>query len=254
MARPFPCRPLFGPGRPAAPPPDSGQPPPTPGKSHHLTPAPARVPRTAALPATGTLPATVTAAPAPVPQDAPAGLRRFPAGPRVPAGPLVPTPPLTPAVAGSVNLTIPLQTLLGMSSQPGEVAGLGPLTPAATSGILAAARAGGAAVRWCVTVTDHHGRPAGHGCAAGQPQQPNPGRWGFSLTVQALETGDCAHTRQSAADKPPPKLRHLIQARHRTCCFPGCGRPARLCELDHTLAYNAGGRTCQCNLAETCNL
>ncbi len=210
MARPFPCRPLFGPGRPAAPPPDSGQPPPTPGKSHHLTPAPARVPRTAALPATGTLPTTVTAAPAPVPQDAPAGLRRFPAGPRVPAGPLVPTPPLTPAVAGSVNLTIPLH--------------------------------------------DHHGRPAGHGCAAGQPQQPNPGRWGFSLTVQALETGDCAHTRQSAADKPPPKLRHLIQARHPTCCFPGCGRPARLCELDHTLAYNAGGRTCQCNLAETCNL
>ncbi len=106
---------------------------------------------------------------------------------RVPAGPLVPTPPLTPAVAGSVNLTIPLQTLLGMSSQPGEVAGLGPLTPAATSGILAAARAGGAAVRWCVTVTDHHGRPAGHGCAAGQPQQPNPGRWGFSLTVFAGE-------------------------------------------------------------------
>ncbi len=186
-----------------------------------------------------------TRRPVPAPQDAPAG-------PLLPAGPLHPTPPLTPAVAGSVNLTIPLPTLLGLSSQPAEAAGFGPLTPAATNGILAAARAGGAAVRWCVTVTGQHGQPAGHGCATRKPQQLNPGIWGFTLTVHALETRDCAHTRQSAAYQPPPKLRHLIQARHRTCCFPGCGRPAKQCDLDHTIPYGAGGLTCECNLAPLC--
>jgi hypothetical protein len=51
---------------------------------------------------------------------------------------------------------------------------------------------------------------------------------------------------------PPAPLRHLIQARNPTCGFPGCRRPARQCDLDHTVAYHQGGRTCECNLAPLC--
>jgi hypothetical protein len=47
-------------------------------------------------------------------------------------------------------------------------------------------------------------------------------------------------------------LRHLIQIRQRTCAFPGCGRPARGCDLDHTVPYESGGPTCLCNLAPLC--
>jgi hypothetical protein len=51
---------------------------------------------------------------------------------------------------------------------------------------------------------------------------------------------------------PPRSLRHLIEVRHRTCGFPGCRRPAAGCDLDHTVPYDQGGRTCECNLAPLC--
>ncbi len=211
------------------------------------------------------------------PQGASAGLRQLPAGPHFPAGPQLlagpqlpagpqfppesqlragpqlPAPPLVAPLAGSVNLTVPLQTLLGMSSQPADVAGFGPLTPAVTEEILAAARVGGPAVRWCVTVTDQHDRPAGHGCAARQPAPRQPGDWALTVQVRAFAGDNCDHYRESPSYKPPPLLRHLIQARHKTCTFPGCGRPARQCDLDHTIPYGAGGRTCECNLAPLCD-
>jgi hypothetical protein len=67
-----------------------------------------------------------------------------------------------------------------------------------------------------------------------------------------LETSGCAHLRESAGYRPAPSLRHLIRIRQRTCAFPGCGRPARGCDLDHTVPYEQGGRTCECNLAPLC--
>jgi len=41
----------------------------------------------------------------------------------------------------------------------------------------------------------------------------------------------------------------LITIRQPTCSFPGCRRPAVRCDDDHTLPYDQGGRTCECNLA-----
>jgi hypothetical protein len=32
---------------------------------------------------------------------------------------------------------------------------------------------------------------------------------------------------------------------------PGCGRPAARCDLNHTIAWHAGGVTCECNIAPT---
>ena len=70
--------------------------------------------------------------------------------------------------------------------------------------------------------------------------------------MQTLQTGACSHVRQSARYRPPLSLRHLIVLRQRTCSAPGCRRAAVHCDLDHTIPYDDGGRTCECNLAPLC--
>jgi hypothetical protein len=67
-----------------------------------------------------------------------------------------------------------------------------------------------------------------------------------------LESGSCTHQRESPRYRPSPSLRHLVAIRQRTCAEPGCQRPAHRNDLDHTLAYARGGRTCECNLAPLC--
>jgi hypothetical protein len=69
-----------------------------------------------------------------------------------------------PELAASVNLTIPLATLLDQAQRPGLGHGLGPLDPALARD-LAAAAARSPHSTWCVTVTNAEGIAIGHGCA-----------------------------------------------------------------------------------------
>ena len=162
---------------------------------------------------------------------------------------------LPPGLAGSVNLTIPLTAWLGLTGQPGDAAGHGPLD-AGTSRGLAALLAARPASRWCLTITGDSGRAIGHGCARAGPgppgQRSNPRGWLAGITIRWLQTGACGHARETAACQPSPALRHLVKNRHRTCTFPGCRRAARRCDDDHTIPYHQGGRTCECNLAPLC--
>ena len=70
--------------------------------------------------------------------------------------------------------------------------------------------------------------------------------------LQILESDTCGHGRHSAGYQPPALLRTIVMVRQRTCCFPSCRRSARRCDLDHTVAFDKGGRTCECNLAPLC--
>jgi hypothetical protein len=162
---------------------------------------------------------------------------------------------LPAGLAGSVNLTVPLATWLGLSGQPGEAAGHGPLD-AATTRDLATRLAGRPGNPWCLTITGQDGRAIGHGCARAGPGPPAPGGdprpWLAGVKITWLETGTCGHARETAAYQPSPALRHLIKTRDRTCAFPGCRRPARHCDDDHTIPHDQGGRTCECNLAPLC--
>jgi hypothetical protein len=88
--------------------------------------------------------------------------------------------------------------------------------------------------------------------AAGPAGAAGVAAWVAGLELEWLETGVCAHRRESAGYRPPGSLQHLIRVRQAACAFPGCGRPARRCDLDHTVPYEAGGRTCECNLAPLC--
>lgn len=162
-------------------------------------------------------------------------------------------------LTGSVHLTMPLATWLGRSDGPGEAAGYGPLDADACRA-LARQLGASSGTRWTVTLTYPDGRPAAHAAAATGPGPPgmrgSPGpqvaAWLKSLRFDWLERGICSHSRQTTAYQPGVRLRRLIQVRHRTCTFPGCRWPARRCDIDHTIAFEQGGVTCECNLEALC--
>ena len=184
------------------------------------------------------------------------------AGPAAPGGPDPAAPgspshwPAGPAgLGGSVNLTLPAATWLGLADSPGEIAGTG-AADAGTCRDLAAGLAAQPAARWCLTLTDRNGRAVAHGCARAGPGPPGPAAdprsWLVQIPLATLESGTCTHRRETTAYRPSPTLRHLIKIRDRRCGYPGCRRPATRCDDDHTLAHHQGGRTCECNLYPLC--
>jgi Domain of unknown function (DUF222) len=62
----------------------------------------------------------------------------------------------------------------------------------------------------------------------------------------------CSHTDAVAGYRVPDSMREFLQARDVTCRSPVCRQPARHCDADHTIPYDKGGRTCRCNLGNTC--
>jgi hypothetical protein len=188
----------------------------------------------------------------------PAGLLPGADGPAAAAAPAPAGPaPAGPAsgLRGCVTVTIPLSTWLGRDLAPGEIGGFGAADGSACRE-LAARLAADRRNRWCVTITGAAGQAVGHACARAGPGPPGtPGgtdAWLSRLTVNWFERGGCSHRRERPGYRIAPALAHLIKIRHRTCCFPGCRRAARRCDLDHTIPYHSGGRSCECNLAPLC--
>ncbi len=52
--------------------------------------------------------------------------------------------------------------------------------------------------------------------------------------------------------RPSAALADFIRCRDLTCRFPGCGKPADFCDVDHTVPYDAGGPTHASNLKLLC--
>jgi hypothetical protein len=170
---------------------------------------------------------------------------------------------------GSVNLTMPLSAWLGATDAPGEVAGFGaiPADDARALAKLLSARPGN---RWCLTLTGQNGRAVAHGCALiadpgaskirtgvtsaappGAPARAGP-PGALTITVTPLAQGTCRHEREGPGYQPSNALRHALHVRQRTCSAPGCRRDATRCDLDHTIPYAQGGRTCECGMAPLC--
>jgi hypothetical protein len=112
----------------------------------------------------------------------------------------------------TVQVTVPLTSLLGLDEQAGELTGYGPI-PAETARRLAAHGT------WRRLVTD-------------------------PVTGVLLDYGRARYT-------PPPDLVDHVTARDRTCRWPGCDKPAVGCDLDHTLPY-PHGPTAAGNLGPFC--
>lgn len=120
----------------------------------------------------------------------------------------------TPAVRATVNVTVPVLTLLGLSDEPATLDGCVPID-AETARMLAAS-----APSFTRLLT-------------------------HPITGALLEVD--RGTYRVTAD-----LRRAVLARHPRCVFPGCGRRAVECDLDHTTAAAHGGATCAGNLKPLC--
>ncbi|WP_239334637.1 HNH endonuclease signature motif containing protein [Frankia sp. CiP3] len=117
-----------------------------------------------------------------------------------------------PPVRVEVGVVIPLPTLLGLTDAPGELVGYGPI-PAGLARELAAQAS------WRRLLTD-------------------------PVDGSVVEVGRRRF--------PSPGLARHVRARDRTCRFPGCGKAARACDLDHVRAYGEGGATAAGNLVAVC--
>jgi hypothetical protein len=113
----------------------------------------------------------------------------------------------------TVNVTIDLPTLLGLSENPGQLAGYGAI-PASVARALASDG------KWKRFITD--------------PQ-----------TGALLDYGRETY-------QPPQALIDFLIARDRTCRFPGCRRSAALSDLDHAQSWEEGGTTSLENLGALC--
>ena len=118
------------------------------------------------------------------------------------------------SVGVTVALTIPVMTLLGHSGQPALLEGIGPID-------LDTARR----------------------LAAGAPSITRLLTDPVTGTVLGM---DPTQYRSSAA------LKRFLALQDVTCDFPGCGRRAATCDLDHTVAWAAGGTTAAANLSHRC--
>jgi Domain of unknown function (DUF222) len=165
-------------------------------------------------------------------------------------------PAAGPRPGGTINLTLPLLAYAGLDDSPGEAAGYGAID-ARTGRELAGLLARDPATRWCLTVTGPDGHAVAHACAR-PARAPETGRmairWAAGLRerLQFLESGSCAHPRQAPGYVWPASLRHLIEIRQPACAAPGCRRPASRSDIDHTIPFEYGGRTCECNAAPLC--
>jgi hypothetical protein len=117
---------------------------------------------------------------------------------------------------GVVDIRVDLETLSRLADHPGELAGYGPVI----ADIARRVAETHPDAEWRYTVTD-----------------PDTG------VPVAVGT-----TRR----RPTASQRRLVQAHYETCVFPGCRTPATQCDLDHRVAWSAGGATTAFNLGPVC--
>ncbi len=111
--------------------------------------------------------------------------------------------------AVSVGVVVDLPTLLGLADNPAELVGHGPI-PADVARRLAED------ATWRRLVTD-------------------------PISGHLLDYGRTTYT-------PPRALSDYVLARHPRCIFPGCSLPAHANQIDHAVAWSAGGDTSADNL------
>ncbi|MGH3247753.1 MAG: DUF222 domain-containing protein, partial [Trebonia sp.] len=100
-------------------------------------------------------------------------------------------------VKAVINLLVPIGTLLGWSSAPGEIPGFGILDPQTTRDLVEAASRH-PETRWCGTIIGSDGTAVAHGCAPGQH------RWHPSQSGPPSQTGPLGPGHQNPSPGPSP--------------------------------------------------
>jgi hypothetical protein len=120
----------------------------------------------------------------------------------------------TGKVGVTVAITVPVMTLLGQSTEPAVMEGVGPIDLETARALTAAA--------------------------------PSLTRLLTDPVSGEILTMDSEQYRPTAA------LRRWLALTQMTCDFPGCGRRAKHCDLDHSVAWAEGGLTTTANLVYRC--
>ena len=186
--------------------------------------------------------------------------------------------------AARANLTLPLATLLDLAERPGSMPGVGAIDPLLVRDLAAAASRNPRST-WCLTITDPDGRPVAHGCGRPPPRSRDkrgpragpiftaadrgpPGTGTLRLNLAAFArtaapgrdlefileplAGPCDHRHQANGHDPGAMLRHLTGILNACCTFPPCRRPAAQSDYEHSVPFEAGGRTCLCEAGPVC--
>jgi hypothetical protein len=117
---------------------------------------------------------------------------------------------------GVVDLHIDLTTLAGLDANPAEIPGFGPIV----ADVARRVADGQHNSEWRVTVTD-----------------PDNGNVVWNGTTRR---------------RPTVTQRRYLEARYRSCVFPGCRMPALESDIDHTRDFAKGGATDVSNLGPLC--
>lgn len=120
-----------------------------------------------------------------------------------------------PSPTADVLVTVPVFSLLGMTDEPAEVDGLGPVPPSVARRLVA----DGASSFYRVLVDPRDGAP--------------------------LEIGRTSY-------RLPETLKRWLKMRDGTCTFPGCSNHSLDNDADHLTAWQRGGTTGISNLGQAC--
>jgi hypothetical protein len=182
-----------------------------------------------------------------------------------------------------VEIRVGLTTLLHLDDQCGEIPGLGSILPGIARALVNAQYLG---AEWRFAITDADGLLLFAGTTRRRPTIPatNRGRCRGGIvelhidadTLKHLTStylacdpwagviADLAHQYTHRANPLALIDQHVgnrfaraalarhIEIRDRTCCHPGCRRPARKADKDHTHDHAAGGPTTSDNIGPLC--
>lgn len=118
-------------------------------------------------------------------------------------------------ITPTVIVTVPAATIANVAREPGALHGYGPIDPGTARAIAATAPT-------------------------------------FLRALVHPDTGDTISVLRRRY-RPTGDLRTALIVADETCRFPGCGRRASGCELDHTRDWALGGDTSPANLAHLCS-
>ncbi|MGZ6804959.1 MAG: HNH endonuclease signature motif containing protein, partial [Nocardioidaceae bacterium] len=129
--------------------------------------------------------------------------------------------------AWSVAVLVPLSTVEGGDLEVAEIPSWGPVLPSTARDLAAQAR----------TFTQVAVDEDGHVLAVSDPQPVPTALQGLAAAARKRPV---VRDLGSASYRVPSRLRRFLEARDRTCVFPGCTRPAAVTDKDHALPWPLG--------------